>query len=72
MPTNADPNLLNITPLIIGTNRASTTNTNRRPINFNNVKFRDAFMRQSNAGLSIGNLLTIVHQAKANRNAAIE
>ncbi len=72
MPTNADPNLLNYTPLIIGTNQASTANGNRRPINSNNVKFRDAFMRQSNAGLSIGNLLTIVQQAKSNRNAAIE
>lgn len=72
MPTNADPNLLNYAPLIISTNRASTAHDNRRPINSNNVKFRDAFMRQSNAGLSIGNLLTIVQQAKSNRNAAIE
>lgn len=71
MPTNADPNLVNPTPNFIASNRARPTQANRLPITPNNIKFREAFNRQSTAGLGIANLLVIIQQSKTNRNAAI-
>lgn len=72
MPTNGDPNLINPSPSLIITNRATSTSANRNSITSNNINFREAFHRQSTAGLGIGNLLMIIQSTKANRNAAIE
>lgn len=67
-PTGGNPDTPNYTPLQIAGNQAQRTPVNRNPITADDVKSRVIFDRQMNAARALGNLLTIVKQATANKN----
>lgn len=70
LPTNADPNLFNPIPTNIATNQALPTSSNRNTITPDDVKLRAASERHQNAIKGITNLLSIIDQARANRDKA--
>lgn len=72
-PTGGNPNgAPNLGPILIGDSKAPRTPTNRNTITADDVRTRAAFDRQINAGKALANLLSIVKQATANKNAAEE
>ena len=71
MPTGSTlPNLPNPTVIDIQDTQATPTDSNRRPLNADDVALRAASDRQQNAIRGITNLLRIIDQANANRNKA--
>ena len=71
-PTGGNVNAPNFTPTEIAGSRATRTNQNRNEITADDVKTRATFERQVNAAKALANLLSIVKQATANKNAAQE
>ena len=47
------------------------TNKNRNEVDIHEIKYKSVFERQLNAAKALANLLSIVKQATANRNAAL-
>ena len=70
LPTGSDPNLVNPTPNLIATNQAPTTPANRNTITPDDVALRAASERHQNAIKGITNLLSIIDQARANKDKA--
>lgn len=62
----------NFTPTLIGDNQATRTGDYRNQITVDDVKSKAIFERQLNAAKALANLLLIVKQATANKNAAQE
>lgn len=62
----------NFTPTLIGDNQAARTGDYRNQITVDDVKSKAIFERQLNAAKALANLLLIVKQATANKNAAQE
>ena len=56
----------------IADEQAQRTDANRKPITADDVKTKAIFERQLNAAKALANLLNIVKQATANKNAAQE
>lgn len=71
-PTGGNPDVPNFTPTQIASNQAQRTPSNRNTITADDVKARVIFDRQMNAAKALANLLSIVKQATANKNAAQE
>lgn len=69
-PTGGNADTPNYTPLQIASNQATRTPVNRNPITADDVKSRVIFDRQMNAARALGNLLSIIKQATANKNEA--
>ena len=70
LPTNPDPNAFNPTPVTIGTQQAPRTDSSRNNITPDDVQLRAASERHQNAIKAITNLLSIIDQAKANKDKA--
>lgn len=69
-PTGGSPSGFNPTPGQIGSSQTPPTSGNRNPITPDDVALRAASERHQNAIKAITNLLSIVDQAKANKNQA--
>lgn len=69
-PTGSSSIVPNPTTLLISDAQATRTDTSRNRITADDVATKAAFQRQSNAGFALANLLAIVKQTTANRNAA--
>ena len=62
----------NMVPTLLGDSKAQRSDVTRNPITADDVRTRAAFDRQINAAKGLANLLSIVKQATANKNAAQE
>lgn len=71
-PTGGNVNAPNFTPTEISNSRAPRSTANRNEITADDVKTKATFERQVNAAKALANLLSIVKQATANKNAAQE
>lgn len=69
-PTGVDPTLPNLAPSQIATQQTTPTGGNRKPITADDVALRAASDRHQNASRGITNLITIIDQARANRDKA--
>lgn len=59
-------------PTFVSNEQAQRTDANRKIITADDVKTKAIFERQLNAAKALANLLNIVKQATANKNAAQE
>ena len=72
-PTGGNANSApNLARTFIADEQAQRTDANRKPITADDVKTKAIFERQLNAAKALANLLNIVKQATANKNAAQE
>jgi len=71
-PTGGNINAPNPTVNLIASSKATRTSSVRNQITADDVKTKAAFERQLNAAKALANLLSIVKQAVANKNAAQE
>lgn len=69
-PQGSSSQIPNFTPTIISTQNSTPTSSNRNTITVDDVAEKVIFERQLNAAKAIANLLAIVKQATANKNAA--
>lgn len=72
MPTGGDTSAINPSLSRISSGRTAPSNSNRNTITVEDVKTTTVFERQLNAAKALANLLDIVKQATANKNAAKE
>lgn len=70
LPTGANPDNINTTPMLIQQAQAPRTSATRNQISPDMVKVNAMFQRQINANKAIANLLDIIDQLRANTNAA--
>ncbi len=71
-PTGGNVNAPNPTVNLIASNQAARTGAIRNQITADDVRVKASFERQLNAARALANLLSIVKQAIANKNAATE
>ena len=69
-PSGANRNSINTVPTQISTKTVTTTSSNRNTVTSKDVALRAASERHQNAVKAITNLLTIIDQARANRDYA--
>ncbi len=69
-PTGGNVNSVNTVPTQISTTTTTTSSENRNTITSQDVALKAASERHQNAVKAITNLLTIIDQARANRNYA--
>lgn len=70
MPTGSNLDTYNFEPEKISTKQTTPTEKDRNVITADDVRSQAIFTRQLNAAKALANLLSIVKQATANKNAA--